>query len=82
MMRSLSSVEMKAPWSRIGSLFPGSRNSMSPLPSNASAPLPSRIVRLSTLEATRNAIRLLGEAGYRIAAVSDKGREYTFVRPG
>ena len=29
--------------------------------------------------ATREAIRLLNQAGYRVAAVSDKGREYTFV---
>jgi FkbM family methyltransferase len=29
--------------------------------------------------ATREAIRLLNVAGYRVAAVSDKGREYTFV---
>ena len=42
----------------MGSLFPGGRNSMSPLPSSASAPFWSRIVRLSTLDATRNAIRL------------------------
>ena len=47
--RSVSSVAMYAPWSRIGSLLPGGRNSMSPLPSSASAPLPSRMVRLSTL---------------------------------
>ncbi len=31
---------------------------MSPLPSSASAPFWSRIVRLSTFDATRNAIRL------------------------
>ena len=31
---------------------------MSPLPRSASAPTPSRIVRLSTCDATRNAIRL------------------------
>ena len=31
---------------------------MSPLPSSASAPFWSRMVRLSTLDATRNAIRL------------------------
>src|ERR1041385_89889 len=33
--RSVSSVEMNAPWTRIASLFPGGRNSMSPLPSDA-----------------------------------------------
>ena len=55
---SVSSVEMYAPWSRIGSLLPGGRNSMSPLPSSASAPFWSRMVRLSTFDATRNAIRL------------------------
>lgn len=32
--------------------------------------------------ATREAIRLLNRAGYRVAAVSDKGREYTFVLGG
>ena len=39
---------MNAPCRRIGSLFPGGRKSMSPLPSSASAPFWSRMVRLST----------------------------------
>src|SRR5437588_272448 len=55
--RSVSSVEMKQPWMRTGSLLPGGRNSMSPFPSNVSAPFWSRMVRLSTFDATRNAMR-------------------------
>ena len=43
---------------RWGSDLPGGMKSMSPLPNNASAPMPSMIVRLSTWDATRNAIRL------------------------
>ena len=35
----------------------GGRNSMSPLPSSCSAPLPSRIVRESIFDDTRNEIR-------------------------
>src|SRR3989304_4121545 len=36
---------------------PGGSRSMSPRPRSCSAPFPSRMVRESTLEATRNAIR-------------------------
>ena len=45
--RSVSSLDRNAPCSRLGSLFPGGMNSMSPLPSSDSAPIPSMIVRLS-----------------------------------
>ena len=55
---SVSSLDMKAPWIRIGSASPGGRKSMSPFPRRLSAPFWSRIVRLSVFEATRNAIRL------------------------
>ena len=55
---SVSSLEMNAPWRRAGSDLPGGMNSMSPLPSSASAPAPSMIVRLSTCDATRKAMRL------------------------
>ncbi len=58
MRRSVSSFERNAPCNRAGSLFPGGMKSMSPLPSSDSAPMPSRIVRLSICDATRNAIRL------------------------
>jgi hypothetical protein len=54
----VSSFERNAPCNRAGSLFPGGMKSMSPLPSRTSAPMPSRIVRLSICDATRNAIRL------------------------
>lgn len=33
------------------------------------------------LDATRRAVRALRSAGYRLAAVSDTGRELTFIRP-
>ena len=38
MRRSVSSVGKYAPWIRTGTLPPGGRKSMSPLPSSASAP--------------------------------------------
>ena len=55
--RSVSSVEMNAPCTRSSALLPGGRNSMSPFPSMVSAPFWSRMVRLSTLAETRNAMR-------------------------
>ena len=80
MIFSLSSVEMYAPWSRIGSLLPGSRNSMSPLPSSASEPFWSRMVRLSTLDATRNAIRLGKLALMRPVMTFTEGRWVARIR--
>src|SRR5213079_1409759 len=47
----------EGPCTRSSSLLPGGRNSMSPFPSMVSAPFWSRMVRLSTLAETRNAIR-------------------------
>ncbi len=54
----MSSLLRNAPCNRAGSLLPGGMNSMSPLPSSDSAPMPSMIVRLSICDATRNAMRL------------------------
>jgi hypothetical protein len=48
---------MNAPWARIGLGASIGRYSMSPRPSNRSAPAISRIVRESTCELTANAMR-------------------------
>ena len=56
-MRWISPSVVNVPWARIRCLRPGFRYSMSPLPSSLSAPIESRIVRLSFACATWNAIR-------------------------
>ena len=57
-MASISSSETKAPWARTRFEVPGGMKSISPLPISASAPPPSRIVRLSILDATLKDMRL------------------------
>ena len=54
----ISSSETKAPCARTKFEVPGGMNNISPLPIKASAPLPSKIVRLSIFDATLKAIRL------------------------
>ena len=55
--RFSSSSAIKAPWTRMGLLAPVGKNSMSPRPRSFSAPLASRMVRLSIWLETAKAIR-------------------------
>ena len=57
-MLCTSSSETHAPCTRMGLLMPEGTKSMSPLPSSFSAPPWSIMVRLSTWEATENAMRV------------------------
>ena len=54
---AISSSATKAPWARTTFEVPGGVKSMSPRPMRVSAPLPSRMVRESTCEATWKAMR-------------------------
>ncbi len=58
----------------------GGRNSMSPLPSSCSAPLPSRMVRESIFDATRNAMRAGRFALIRPVMTSTDGRCVARIR--
>ena len=53
---------------------------MSPLPNNASAPFWSRMVRLSTFDATRNPIRLGKLALIRPVSTFTEGRWVAKIR--
>ena len=58
----------------------GGKNSMSPLPRSCSAPLPSRIVRESIFDATRNAMRAGRFALMRPVITSTDGRCVARIR--
>ena len=58
----------------------GGRNSMSPLPSSCSAPLPSRIVRESIFDDTRNEMRAGRFALIRPVMTSTDGRCVARIR--
>ena len=72
--------ETNAPCIRVGSALPGCRNSKSPYFSKSSAPIWSRMVRLSILLCTVNAIRVGILALIRPVITSTLGRWVAIIR--
>ena len=77
-LTSLSATQ--APCTRICREAPGGTKIMSPLPRSCSAPLASRTVRESTLEATWNAMRVGKLALMRPVTTSTDGRCVATIR--